>query len=46
MANKNLNAAKVAKKDEFYTQLTDIENEIAIHDYKITNIYSVSKNIQ
>lgn len=25
MANKNLNAAKVAKKDEFYTQLADIE---------------------
>lgn len=28
MANKNLNAAKEAKKDEFYTQLTDIENEL------------------
>ena len=28
MANKNLNAAKVAKKDEFYTQLTDIEREL------------------
>ena len=27
MANKNLNAAKTAKKDEFYTQLSDIENE-------------------
>lgn len=28
MANKNLNQAKEAKKDEFYTQLTDIENEL------------------
>ena len=28
MANKNLNAAKVAKKDEFYTQLCDIEREL------------------
>lgn len=28
MANKNLNAAKVAKKDEFYTQLPDIEREL------------------
>lgn len=28
MANKNLNAAKQAKKDEFYTQLTDIEREL------------------
>lgn len=28
MANKNLNAAKTAKKDEFYTQLTDIEKEL------------------
>ena len=28
MANKNLNAAKVAKKDEFYTQLSDIEDEV------------------
>ena len=28
MANKNLNTAKVAKKDEFYTQLPDIENEL------------------
>ena len=28
MANKNLNAAKVAKKDEFYTQMTDIEREL------------------
>ena len=28
MANKNLNAAKTAKMDEFYTQLTDIEREL------------------
>ncbi|MBQ6208704.1 MAG: adenine-specific methyltransferase EcoRI family protein [Prevotella sp.] len=28
MANKNLNAAKTAKKDEFYTQLSDINCEM------------------
>ena len=28
MANKNLSKAKVAKKDEFYTQLEDINNEL------------------
>lgn len=28
MANTNLQAAKAAKKDEFYTQLTDIEKEL------------------
>lgn len=28
MANRNLNAAKRAKKDEFYTQLADIEREL------------------
>lgn len=28
MANKNLNQAKEAKKDEFYTQLVDIDNEL------------------
>lgn len=28
MANRLLNAAKVAKKDEFYTQLSDIEREL------------------
>jgi len=28
MANKNLYAAKMAKKDEFYTQMTDIEREL------------------
>lgn len=28
MANKNLNKAKEAKKDEFYTQIEDINNEV------------------
>ncbi|MCY4560874.1 MAG: modification methylase, partial [Flavobacteriaceae bacterium] len=28
MGNKNLRSAKRAKKDEFYTQLRDIENEL------------------
>lgn len=28
MSSKNLNNAKFAKKDEFYTQLSDIENEL------------------
>ena len=28
MANKNLNKAKEAKKDEFYTRLEDINNEL------------------
>ena len=28
MATRNLDMAKVAKKDEFYTQLADIENEL------------------
>lgn len=27
-SNKGLNTAKAGKKDEFYTQLTDIENEL------------------
>ena len=31
MSNKNLNKAKKAKNDEFYTQLTDIEKEL--HNY-------------
>ena len=26
--NRNLNSAKSARKDEFYTQLTDIEKEM------------------
>lgn len=26
--NTSLNAAKAARKDEFYTQLSDIENEL------------------
>ena len=34
MANKNLNAAKTAKKDEFYTQMSDIETEMEAYlDY-------------
>lgn len=28
MANSNLSQAKKAKNDEFYTQLSDIENEL------------------
>ena len=28
MANKNLSAAKTAKKDEFYTEMIDIEREL------------------
>lgn len=32
MANKKLNQAKEAKKDEFYTRLSDIENEL--HHYR------------
>lgn len=31
MANRNLTAAKAAKKDEFYTMLNDVENEL--HHY-------------
>ena len=31
MANKNLNAAKTAPKDELYTQMTDIERELHHH---------------
>ena len=30
MANANLGAAKRAKNDEFYTQLTDIEKELRL----------------
>ena len=33
-ANKNLHKAKSVKKDEFYTQLTDVENAD-----EISNIY-------
>ncbi len=32
--NSNLNAAAKAKKDEFYTQLADIENELNHDDYR------------
>ena len=31
--NRNLNRAKVAKKDEFYTQLSDIERELAHYEH-------------
>lgn len=33
MAKNNLNAAKSAKKDEFYTQLSDIENELKYYKH-------------
>jgi len=36
-ANRNLHAAKNAKKDEFYTQLTDIENELRHYRYHFKN---------
>ena len=32
--NKNLNSAKTARKDEFYTQLTDIEKEMRYYRSK------------
>ena len=32
MANKNLNAAKAAKNDEFYTQMPDIEAELGHYE--------------
>lgn len=40
-ANKNLHQAKNAKKDEFYTQLTDIENELKHyrHHFKDKVVY-------
>ena len=36
-ANKNLHAAKNAKKDEFYTQLEDIENELKHYTHHFKN---------
>ena len=36
-ANRNLHAAKNAKKDEFYTQLTDIENELRHYRHHFKN---------
>lgn len=36
-ANKNLHKAKNAKKDEFYTQLTDIENELKHYRHHFKN---------
>lgn len=40
-ANRNLHTAKKAKKDEFYTQLTDIENELKHyrHHFKDKVVY-------
>lgn len=35
-ANRNLHQAKKAKKDEFYTQLVDIENELKLTKWKPT----------
>lgn len=37
MANKNLHEAKNAKKDEFYTQLTDIEKELRHYKHHFKN---------
>lgn len=37
MANKNLSAAKKAKNDEFYTQLTDIEKELKHYKKQLRN---------
>lgn len=36
-ANRNLHAAKNARKDEFYTQLTDIENELRHYRHHFKN---------
>ena len=36
-ANKNLHQAKNAKKDEFYTQLADIENELKHYRHHFKN---------
>ena len=36
-ANRNLHAAKNAKKDEFYTQLEDIENELKHYTHHFKN---------
>lgn len=35
--NADLGAARTAKKDEFYTQLTDIEKEMRYYDGKIAD---------
>lgn len=42
MSNKNLKNAKVSKKDEFYTQLSDIERELKYykHHFKNKIVYS------
>lgn len=41
MTNQNLNAAKSAKNDEFYTQLSDIENELQYYEqhFKDKTVY-------
>jgi hypothetical protein len=41
MLNKNLNSAKHAKNDEFYTQLSDIEKELShyIEHFKYKVVY-------
>ena len=36
-ANNNLHMAKNAKKDEFYTQLEDIENELKHYTHHFKN---------
>lgn len=41
MSNTNLHGAKRAKNDEFYTQLADIEKELAhyAHHFRDTTVY-------
>lgn len=39
MGNYNLNNAKRAKQDEFYTQLEDIEKELRHYDFKDKKVY-------
>ena len=47
MANKNLNAAKTAKKDEFYTQMSDIERDMSQHqhDPNANNLWTYFQNV-
>lgn len=45
--NSNLHAAKAAKNDEFYTQLTDIEKELAHYKEHFGGVsYSVTAMTQ
>ena len=44
--NKNLNSAKTARKDEFYTQLTDIEKEMRYYRKHLTRLYSATVMIR